>query len=97
MAFGITHYFAGGTREQYEAVRRTVHPDDGRGLPEGQIHHFAGSTGDGWLVVVIWDSRETYEGFRDATLMPGLQSLGDAGFGGPPEARTFEVDNEQHA
>jgi len=27
----------------------------------------------------VWDSRESYERFRDETLMPGLQALGDAG------------------
>jgi hypothetical protein len=47
MAFGIVHQFKGGTKEQYEAVAEVVHPSGG--LPEGQLHHFAGKTGTaGW-------------------------------------------------
>ena len=38
MAYGIVHFFAGGTQEQYEASLAAVHPGDGR-LPEGQIFH----------------------------------------------------------
>jgi hypothetical protein len=45
MAYGIVHYFPGGTKEQYEASIAAVHPSEGR-LPEGQIFHAAGpSTG----------------------------------------------------
>ena len=91
--FGIVHRFAGGTREQYEAAIAQVHPDGGAGLPEGQVYHAAGSTDDGWVVVAMWDSRESWERFRDETLMPGLQGLGDSGFPGPPDETTFEVQN----
>ena len=90
MAFGIVHRFPGGTKEQYEAALARVHPADGS-LPEGQTNHIAGSTEDGWIVVALFDSEESWERFRDQTLMPGLQELGDAGFPGPPEQTTFEV------
>jgi hypothetical protein len=46
MAYGVTHKFKGGTKEQYDATVAVVHPPEG--LPEGQIHHFAGETPDGW-------------------------------------------------
>ena len=95
MAYGITHNFKGGTKEQYEASVAVVHPPDG--LPEGQLHHFAGPTPDGWFIVAIHDSQESWERFRDETLLPGLQEVGDAGLPGPPEETTFEVEVEEHA
>lgn len=94
MAFGIVHRFAGGTKEQYEAVRAKVHPPDGS-LPEGQTHHIAGATDDGWIVIAIHDSAESWERFRDQTLLPGLQQLGGAGFAGPPEETAFQVHKVQ--
>jgi hypothetical protein len=95
VAFGVTHRFKGGTGEQYDAAVAAVHPPDG--LPDGQLHHFAGETSDGWIVVAIHDSKESWERFRDETLLPGLQELGDKGLPGPPEETTFEVKVEQHA
>ncbi len=43
------------------------------------------------------DSQESWERFRDETLAPGLQELGDKGLPGPPEETTFEVEVEEHA
>jgi hypothetical protein len=94
MAYGIVHRFKDGTKEQYEASLAKVHPNEGADLPEGQTLHIGGRTEDGWIVVAIHDSRESWERFRE-TLMPGLQELGDAGFAGPPEETTFEVEKFQ--
>ncbi|MGH2922764.1 MAG: hypothetical protein ACRDKH_01880 [Solirubrobacterales bacterium] len=95
MAIGIMHRFKGGTKEQYDAAAEVVHPPDG--LPDGQIHHFAGETPDGWIVIAVHDSTESWERFRDEKLMPGLQELGDKGLPGPPEETIFEIEVEQHA
>ena len=95
MAFGVTHKFKGGTKEQYDATAAVVHPPTG--LPDGQIHHFAGKTPDGWIVVAIHDSQGSWERFRDETLLPGLEEVGDNGLPGPPEETTFEVEIEEHA
>jgi hypothetical protein len=72
-----------------------VHPGDWRDLPEGQTLHIAGATEDGWIIVAIHDSRESWERFRDQTLRPGLAELGDAGFAAHPEETTFEVHKLQ--
>jgi len=88
--FGIVHRFEGGTREQYEYVLKVVHPNGGKGLPEGQMLHLAGQSQDGWLVMAVHDSRESWERFRDDTLIPGLASVDD-GLPGPSEEMTFEV------
>jgi len=92
--FGIVHRFPGGNAEQYDASVAVVHPADG--LPEGQTYHAAGPTNDGgWIVVALWDSRESWERFRDGTLFPGFERLGDRGLPGPPQETTFEIHNEQ--
>ena len=93
MAYGIAHKFKGGTKEQYEAARAKVHPGDG--LPDGQNFHFAGETDDGdFIIVAIFDSKGSWESFRDDTLMPGLQEA-EGAFEGPPEFTGFEVHNAQ--
>jgi hypothetical protein len=90
MAYGIVHRFTGGTKEQYEAAVAVVHPS--KGLPDGQVLHLAGPTDDSWVVIAFHESKESWERFRDDTLLPGLSQLGDEGFPEPPEETTFEVD-----
>lgn len=95
MPYGVTHVFKGGTKEQYDAVAAVVHPPGG--LPKGQIHHIAGPSADGWVVAAIHESKESWERFRDETLMPGLQEVGENGLPGPPEETTFEIEVEVQA
>jgi hypothetical protein len=89
MAYAIVHRFPGGTKEQYEAAVAKVHPPEG--LPDGQIVHVAGPTEDGWTIVAVHESKESWERFRDQTLQPGLADLGEGGFAGPPEETAFEA------
>ncbi len=90
MAFGIVHHFPGGTQENYEASLAAVHPADG-GLPDGQIFHAAGSVPGGWTIVVVHDSRESWEAFRDGILVPRLQAGVEGGFPTPPEETEIDV------
>jgi hypothetical protein len=94
--FGIIHRFRGGTRDQYENAVKVVHPDGGKALPEGQLLHLAGPAEDGWLVMAVHDSRESWERFRDETLLPGLARV-ENGLPGPPEETTFELYRFQTA
>ena len=91
MAYGIVHYFPGGTKAQYEASLAAVHPSKDK-LPEGQIYHAAGPSEGGWTVVAILDSKERWEKFRDGVLMPRMQQGIEGGFTAPPHETTFEVD-----
>jgi hypothetical protein len=94
MAYGIVHHFPGGTKEQYEATLAAVHP--GRGsLPDGQIFHAAGASANGWTVVAIHQSQESWERFRDSILLPRLQQGISGGFTTPPQETSFEVHNLQ--
>jgi hypothetical protein len=94
MAYGIVHQFPGGTEEQYRASIEAVHPSGG-GLPPGQIFHAAGATEDGWVIVAIHDSKESWEEFRDGTLMPAFQQGIDGGLPGPPQETAFDVRNQE--
>ena len=96
MAYGVVHQFPGGTEDQYKASVAAVHPSDGS-LPAGQTLHIAGPTADGWLIVAVHDSKQSWEQFRDNTLMPRMQAGIDGGFAAPPEETGFEVSTEVSA
>jgi hypothetical protein len=89
MAYLLTHFWPGGTEEQYRATLAAVHPSDG--LPEGQISHAAGPTEGGYLIAVLWDSKESADRFLSETLMPAMPL--DGGFEGHPDERGAEVSN----
>jgi hypothetical protein len=95
MAYGVVHKFAGGTKEQYDASIAAVHPAGG--LPAGQVFHAAGPSEDGWTIVAIHESRESWESFRDGTLMPAMTAGIPGGFTGPPEETAFDVDTQVNA
>jgi hypothetical protein len=89
MAYAIVHKFKGGTREQYEASLAAVHPKGG--LPEGQIFHTAGPSVDGWTIVAVHESKESWEKFRDGILMPAFKQGIKGGFTTLPEETAFDV------
>jgi hypothetical protein len=94
MAYGIVHFFPGGTKEQYEASLAAVHPSR-TSLPKGQVFHAAGPSAGGWTIVAIHDSKESWERFRDGILMPRMQQGVKGGFSAPPQEQAFEVHNKQ--
>jgi hypothetical protein len=94
MAYGVVHEFAGGTEDQYAASIAAVHPADGS-LPAGQTFHAAGPSADGWMIIAVHESQESWESFRDGTLMPAMQAGIPGGFAVPPREKTFEISNQQ--
>jgi hypothetical protein len=70
-----------------------VHPQGG-GLPEGQLCHAGGPSADGWPIIAVHDSRESWERFRDDILMPRMMQGIAGGFAAPPEETGFEIYNE---
>ena len=90
MAYGVVHQFAGGTKEQYEASISAV-PTAYGSLPEGQVFHAAGPSADGWTIVAIHDSQDSWERFRDGVLMPRMAAGIEGGFTAPPQETTFPV------
>jgi hypothetical protein len=93
MAYGIIHFFPGGTKEQYEASIAAVHPSR-NSLPKGQTFHVAGPSAGGWTIVAVHESKEGWEHFRectDAQMKKGIKG----GFTGPQQETPFEVHNLQ--
>jgi len=95
MAYAIVHHFPGGTKEQYETTLAAVHASGG--LPAGQTFHAAGPTQTGWTIMAVHDSKESWERFRDQTLMPLMKQGIPGGFLGPPPETAFEVHNLQRS
>jgi hypothetical protein len=93
MAHLQTHFWPGGTEEQYQAMLATVHP--GGVLPQGQRSHVAGPSEDGYLIAVLWDSKEQSEQFEKEVLLPALPV--DGGFAGIPEARVADAAHVETA
>lgn len=93
MAYLLTHFWPGGTEEQYRATIAVVHPPNG--LPDGQLHHAAGATEGGFLIAVVWDSKENADRFVSNVLMASMPVEG--GFDGRPEERVAEISNLETA
>ena len=89
MPYLLTHFWPGATEDQYRATLAAVHPSDG--LPAGQISHAAGPTDGGYLISVLWDSKESSDRFLSETLLPAMPVEG--GFDGQPQERGAEVAN----
>ena len=90
MAYGVVHHFPGGTKEQYVASIAAVHPGPDT-LPEGKIFHAAGPSADGWTIMAVHESKESWEAFRDGILMPRMQAGIEGGFAGPPEETAIDL------
>jgi len=89
VSYGIVHFFAGGTKEQYEKSVAAVHP--GAGLPDGQIFHAAGPSEGGWTIMAVHESKESWEKFRDGVLVPSMQKGIPGGFTAPPTETAMEL------
>jgi hypothetical protein len=95
MAYGIVHFFPGGTKEQYDATLAVVHPSRNL-LSAGQVYHAAGASQGGWTVIAVHDSRQSWEKFRDEVLKPKMAQGIQGGFHSMPQEQSFEVYNLQH-
>jgi hypothetical protein len=91
MAIGLRLKFAGGTKEQYEAVNAQMNVE--AEPPEGLICHAAGPIDEGWGIIDFWQSREQFDSFLAARLGPASQELGDGALPGPPDVKEFPVSN----
>jgi hypothetical protein len=94
MAYAVVHHFPGGTKQQYEASIGAVHPSK-TSLPKGQIFHAAGPSAGGWTILAVHESKQSWEKFRDETLMPKMKAGITGGFPTPPQETVFEVHNLQ--
>ncbi|MBJ7595852.1 MAG: hypothetical protein JF886_13540 [Candidatus Dormibacteraeota bacterium] len=68
-------------RKVNEALGMDMDTGDGD-WPAGMITHAGGKTPTGWIVVEVWDSRESQEKFMNERLGAALQK---SGVQGPPK------------
>ena len=83
----MTHFYPGGTAEQYSVVLNAVHPDGA--FPPGQLSTASGPTDGGWLISSMWESRSAFESFVTDILMPSLACV-EGGFQSAPEEHLAE-------
>jgi hypothetical protein len=91
MPYLLTHFWPGGTEEQYHATLTAVTEAAGGRRPERL--HAAGPTEGGFLIAAIYDSKETADAYVRDTIM-SIMAI-DGGLVGPPEQRTAEIVNSE--
>ena len=77
MAVVIVNEIEGATQDFYDQVNPKVMP--GGDLPDGCQVHIAGPMENGWRVISVWDSDESFQQFRDEKLIPALREVGGEG------------------
>ena len=86
MAVGIRLKLAGVDAGKFDELEATV---NARGdYPDGLIFHASGPVDGGWGVLDFWESREQFDRFAAARIVPNAQA---AGLAGPPEIHEFPV------
>jgi hypothetical protein len=86
MSYLLTHFWPGGTEEQYQTTLAAVTEAAGGSIPE-EFHAACVAEG-GILIVATYESQAVCERFIQETLMPLMPIEG--GLVGPPEQRGGE-------
>ncbi len=89
MAYLLTHFWPGGTEEQYRTTLAAVTEAAGGERPE--LIHAAGPTEGGFLIAAVYDSKETCENFVQSAIVSIMPVEG--GLVGPPHERAAEIVN----
>ena len=78
MSYGIVLVFDGVGADQYWAVNDQlgIKPDGSGDWPAGLRSHTGGSTGTGWVVAEVWDSKGDQEAFMASRLGAALGTVG---------------------
>ena len=95
MVYGVVHQFPGATKEQDEASIAACASEPTAACRRVKIFHAAGPSADGWTIVAVHDSQESWERFRNEILMPRMSQGIEGGFTVAPEESTFSVENQQ--
>lgn len=86
MAIMMQMKWAGVTKDQYEAIRKSVAWESNK--PEGGRFHVASFDAQGLRVVDLWENAEKFNRFVETRLMPGVKA---AGIPGEPEVEILPV------
>ena len=92
MAWGFISELPVG-RDEYDRLNGEIGDD-----PPGLILHTASEKDGKMRIIDIWESKDAYERFEQATLMPAMGRIGaEPPAGGPPPRDEFEVHNMRGA
>jgi quinol monooxygenase YgiN len=88
--FGVT-FDVPGPITAYDAVHAEVLRETG-GHAAGLLVHVGRSTAEGFQVIEVWDSRESYDAYYQ-TVMPAILARAAGDQAGPPPAQSaVEID-----
>ena len=90
MAYCISHFFPGGTKDQYEAAMIALNGELGV-IPKGQIFHVAGPVPGGFHVFAVQQSKESWDAFMTDHFVPIMGNGVPSSFTTPPDETTFEA------
>jgi hypothetical protein len=90
MSYVISHFFPGGTAQQYETAMVALNGPLGT-IPEGQVLHVAGPVPGGFQVIAVQDSKESWDRFVSETFGPIMGKGIPGGFGAAPVELEFEA------
>lgn len=65
MPYGVMQDMPNVTESEYLLVEKHFGPD----RPDGLLAHVSGPTDEGWRVINVWDSEESFQRFRSERLM----------------------------
>ena len=91
MAYLLTHFWPGGTEEEYRTTLAAVTRAAGGRRPE--LFHAAGPADGGILIAAVYESKAACESFVKEAILPLLPLEG--GLVGPPEERGGEIVNSE--
>ncbi|HEX4016544.1 MAG TPA: hypothetical protein VHX15_07370 [Frankiaceae bacterium] len=87
MAYLLTHFWPGGTVEQYQATLAAV--TDAAGGKRPELFHAGGPTEGGILITAVYESKDACQQFVADTLLPLMPIAG--GLEGPPQERGADL------
>jgi len=87
MAYLLTHFWPGGTVDQYKATLAAATKAAGGTRPE--LFHAGGPTEGGIRITAVYESKEACERFVSETLLPLMPIAG--GLEGPPQETAAEL------
>ena len=87
MAITTVFELPGMTQQQYDQVLRNLEAN-GLGAPNGRLYHVASASGNGLLIVDVWESEELLGKFAEG-LIPIIVAAGAT----PAEPRILQVYN----
>jgi hypothetical protein len=90
MAVAVELNFRGATLDQYDQVIQKMGLKQGGATPPGAISHWVAKTDDGFRVVDVWESKETFERFAQEKIGPYTR---EAGIESEPEMKFYDVHN----